>query len=31
MRDRLPSNAEFDSWIERNKRREEATRRRKHA
>jgi AbrB family looped-hinge helix DNA binding protein len=31
MRDRLPSNTEFDSWIEGNRRREEATKRRKHA
>lgn len=31
MRDRLPTNAEFDSWIEENRRKEEAARRRKRA
>ena len=31
MRERLPSNAEFDGWIERNRRRDEAKTRRKRA
>jgi AbrB family looped-hinge helix DNA binding protein len=31
MRERLPTNAEFDSWIERNRRRDEAKSRRKRA
>jgi AbrB family looped-hinge helix DNA binding protein len=31
MRARLPANAEFDGWVERNRRKEEAARRRKHA
>ena len=31
MRDRLPTKAEFDSWVERNRRREEAQKRRKRA
>lgn len=31
MRDRLPTNAEFDGWIERNRQREEAQKRRKRA
>jgi hypothetical protein len=31
MRDRLPTNAEFDGWVERNRRGEQAKSRRKHA
>jgi AbrB family looped-hinge helix DNA binding protein len=31
MRDRLPTNAEFDNWIEQNRRKEESARRRKRA
>jgi len=31
MRDRLPTNAEFDGWVERNRRREEAQKRRRRA
>jgi hypothetical protein len=31
MRDRLPTNAEFDFWIERNRRKDEAKSRRRHA
>lgn len=31
MRDRLPTNAEFDGWVQQNRRKEETARRRKHA